>query len=174
MVPSLSSYICSSTWYIGYTLYSICPLIRPPYLPRNCGHSREVTFCSRENKCIDSSSGKYFGQSLRMVRVATKRGTDYCTSKPISREHCPEKIPVMKITHFWQNDIPVLLNIIEAVANDHLSWEMTFLWLMWLVFSRVSTVYWSITWLSCSPFPVTYLSGGRGDQTTSRHQRRGK
>ena len=28
--------------------YSSPPLIRPPYLPRNCGHIREVAFGERE------------------------------------------------------------------------------------------------------------------------------
>ncbi len=28
--------------------YSSPPLIRPPYLPRNCGHTREVAFHDRE------------------------------------------------------------------------------------------------------------------------------
>ncbi len=30
-------------------MYSILPLIRPPYLPRNCGDIREVAFGEREN-----------------------------------------------------------------------------------------------------------------------------
>ena len=29
--------------------YSSPPLIRPPYLPRNCGHIRQVAFDEREN-----------------------------------------------------------------------------------------------------------------------------
>ncbi len=38
-------------------LYSSPPLIRPPYLLRDCGHIREVAFGARE-KCIHSSSSK--------------------------------------------------------------------------------------------------------------------
>ncbi len=34
------------------------PLIRPPYLPRNCGHIREVALVRGRSKCIHSSSAK--------------------------------------------------------------------------------------------------------------------
>ncbi len=46
--------------YIIICMYSRPPLIRPPYLPRNCGHIREVAFGERENyrKRIHSSCGK--------------------------------------------------------------------------------------------------------------------
>ncbi len=34
-------------WF-QYRQYSSLPLIRPPHLPRNCGHIREVVFGERE------------------------------------------------------------------------------------------------------------------------------
>ncbi len=60
-------------------IYSSFSLIKPPYLPRNCGHIRELAFVEREGfKYIDSSSGKDLRphwRGWRLLRVATKRGT---------------------------------------------------------------------------------------------------
>ncbi len=41
-----------------FTTSTVVPLIKPPYLPRNCEHIREVAFGERRSKYIDSSSGK--------------------------------------------------------------------------------------------------------------------
>ncbi len=40
--------VCSS-WELGDIVYSSPSLIKPPYVPRNCGHIREVAFGRREN-----------------------------------------------------------------------------------------------------------------------------
>ncbi len=51
--------------------YSSPPLTRPLYLPRNCGHIREVSFGERENyKCIHGSSARKLRTTLgRVVSV---------------------------------------------------------------------------------------------------------
>ncbi len=38
----------SKNSHFGISLYTTASLIRPPYLPRNCGHIREMAFGERE------------------------------------------------------------------------------------------------------------------------------
>ncbi len=47
---NLNDSVIGNLWpTLSYCGYSGPCLIRPPYLPRNCGHIREVAFGEREN-----------------------------------------------------------------------------------------------------------------------------
>ncbi len=66
IIPRMNTYMYTERYLEGkitsnlfqetVTMYSSPSLIRPPYLPRNCGHIREVAFGERlRSKYIDSS-----------------------------------------------------------------------------------------------------------------------
>ncbi len=57
------------------TIYSGPFLIRPPYLPRNCGHISEVAFGERGklNTLIVTAENSYGSEKVASVESATKR-----------------------------------------------------------------------------------------------------
>ncbi len=60
------------------------------------------------------------------------------TVKPVLRDHCHERPPVLK-DHTFLVEVPNF-SVIEPVTKDHLCWERTFLWPMGWSFKTGVTV----------------------------------
>ncbi len=131
-----------------------------PYMYKY-GLLRQVVFSDRFNctemldlpgisglprQVVSHSSGLKTGFTellKRHVAGYSTHGTCACTVKPVLRDHCHEKPPVLTDHTFLAG---LHFNIIEPVTRDHLSWQTTFLCLIGRPFKTGSTVY---TWCQC-------------------------